>query len=300
MTEQGLRVIGEVRATVGEAPLWFAAERALYWIDGMQRRVLRHDAVDGSETWRELPYRPSCLAPLPDGRLLIGYKKGIGLFDFAAGRAVALPLAGIDFTDVSFNDGICDAAGRLWIGTRHARATDPVAALWRIGPAMSVTLMREGIVLSNGMAFSPDGRLLYHADSRPGRIDVYDFDAGEGRIGPPRLLVDYAGRGRRPDGCTVDAEGFLWVAEIDGWRIARYAPDGRLDREIMLPVQKPASLAFGGPAMSTLFITSISYGLDAAALAAQPAAGRLMAIEVAVRGLPEQPFRGVAASLLDA
>jgi len=149
--------------------------------------------------------------------------------------------------------------------------------------------MREGLVLSNGVAFSPDCRLMYHADSRPGRIDVYDLDLASGALSAPRRLIDYAGKGRAgkvrlPDGCTADAEGLLWVAEIDGWRVARYFPDGRLEREIMLPAQKPSNVDFGGPDMTTLFVTSIAYNLDAAARAAQSAAGRVMAIETRIRG----------------
>lgn len=294
MPQDEARLLGEAAAVVGEAPLWSAAEQALYWLDTMQRRLFR--LRDGVTEQRDLPYRPSCLAPLEGTGLLVGYKKGIGLFDFESGRAVQLPIAGADLGEVSFNDGICDAAGRLWIGTRHREASAPVGALYKVDGDLAVTRMRDGLVVSNGIAFSPDGRRMYHADSRPGRIDAYDFDVRAGTLSAPRVLIDYAGKGRRPDGCTVDAEGFLWVAEIDGWRVARYDPEGRLVREIMLPVQKPSSVAFGGPRFETLFITSISYGLDAAARAAQAAAGRTMAIEPGVRGLPEHPFRGAAAA----
>lgn len=287
MTEPAIRVVSGVRAIVGEAPLWSAERRALYWIDGQRRLLLR--LRDGVTETRDLPYRPSCLAPLADGRLLVGYKKGIGTFDFDSGHARQLPLEGVDLGEVSFNDGACDRAGRLWIGTRHREARDPVAALYRFDPGFRATRVRDGIVLSNGIAFSPDGRWMYHADSRPGRVDAYDLDPVGGALPAPRVLVDYAGTGRRPDGLTVDAEGFLWVAEIDGSRVARYAPDGRLDRAVILPCRKPSSVAFGGPDLSTLFVTSISYGLTEEELAAQPCAGHVMALATDVAGLPEPP-----------
>jgi sugar lactone lactonase YvrE len=144
-------------------------------------------------------------------------------------------------------------------------------------------------VVSNGIAFSPDWRTMYHADSRPGRIYAYDYDVASGKPTRRRLLIDYAGLGRRPDGCTVDAEGFLWVAEIDGARLGRYAPDGRLEQTVMLPVSKPASVAFGGADLRTLFITTISYGL---APGAEAWAGMLLSIRVDVAGLAEPGFSG--------
>jgi sugar lactone lactonase YvrE len=200
----------------------------------------------------------------------------------------------MEFAVASFNDGACDAAGRLWIGTRHRDASEPVCALFCIEPGLKVRRVVEGLTVSNGIAFSSDGRTMYHTDSRPGRIDAYDYDAATGTPSGGRVLLDYRGKGRRPDGCTTDAEGFLWVAEIDGGRVARYAPDGRLDRTVALPVAKPASVAFGGPDFQTLFITTISYGLDAAALAAQPLAGKLLSLRTDVAGLPEPPFRGLS------
>lgn len=290
MTEATIRILGDVTTIVGEAPLWSAAEQALYWIDGQRRQAMR--LRDGVTEIRELPYRPSCLAWLPEGRLLVGYKKGIGSLDFDSGAARQFALGPeVDLGEVGFNDGACDPAGRFWIGTRHAHASEPLGALYRFDAAGRVARMRGGLTVSNGLAFAQDGRLLYQADSRPGRIHVHEVDPATGGIGAARLLVDYEGLGRRPDGCTLDEEGCLWVAEIDGWRVARYAPDGARLAEIMLPVRKPASVCFGGPDMATLFVTTISYGLDEAEAAAQPAAGRVLALRPGVRGLPEPVCR---------
>jgi sugar lactone lactonase YvrE len=232
--------------------------------------------------------------PLASRGVLIGYKKGLGLFDFDTGETRPLAVPGVDLETVSFNDGKCDPAGRLWIGTRHRDAREPEGALYRVDTDLAITRIRGGLVVSNGIAFSPDGRTLYHIDSRPGRIDAYDYDIETGTASSPRVLRDYQGLGCRPDGCTIDAEGCLWVAEIDGGRLARYAPDGTLDRTVMLPVSKPSSVGFGGSDLRTLFITTISYGLTDEQRAAQPWAGRLLMLRTEVPGLPEHPFRGAS------
>jgi sugar lactone lactonase YvrE len=284
--------VAEYVAIVGESPIWSPDEQALYWIDGLRPHLMRLDHGTGAVRIRALPYRPGCIARLPDGRLLIGYKKGIGAFDFESGANTVLPAGGVDFGDVSFNDGACDRRGRFWIGTRHREASAPKGALYRIGTDMTTDRMMDGLIVSNGIAFSPDGGTMYHTDSRPGRIDAYDYDQDSGTPGRRRVLLDYAGRGFRPDGCTVDAEGFLWVAEIDGARISRYTPSGALERSIPLPVRKPSSVAFGGPEMTMLYITTISFGLTPEQRAAEPWAGMLLAMETGIRGLPEPVFRG--------
>ena len=152
--------------------------------------------------------------------------------------------------------------------------------------------MDEGFVISNGRAWSPDDKTMYHTDSVPGRIDAYDFDLAAGTLSNRRVLIDYAGKGCRPDGCTVDAQGCLWVAEVEGWRVARYRPDGTLDSQIALPFRKPSSVMFGGDDLRTLFITSVTAGLSEQELAQQPNAGMLMAVDVGVAGLPEPRFAG--------
>lgn len=284
-----VRFIDDFAATLGEGPLWSPHDQALYWLDTMQKKLLRLRWPGGRTEARDLPYRPSCMAFLADGRLIIAYKKGIGLFEFDSGKAEQLALSGVRFDNEIFNDGACDRAGRFWIGTRDREATKPNGALYRLGPDLAATRTTTGLVVSNGMAWSPDGRTFYHTESRPGRIDAYDFDVATGAITNPRPFLEYQGKGRRPDGCTVDAEGGLWVAEIDGARVARYRPDGRLDREIMLPIPRPTSVMFGGDGLATLFITSMRHGVADTDLG-DPRHGMLMAIEPGVRGMEEPAF----------
>lgn len=282
------------RATLGEGPLWVARDSALYWIDIHQELLVRYTPASGRSDMRKLPARPTSLCAREDGSLLVSYKAGMGSVEFESGRTQDLRLRGVDFAREAFNDSACDRLGRLWIGTRDPNpvAAQPVAKLYRMGSDLQAVCMDEGFVISNGRAWSPDDKTMYHTDSVPGRIDAYDFDLASGALSNRRVLIDYQGKGCRPDGCTVDAQGCLWVAEVEGWRVARYRPDGTLDSQIPLPLRKPSSVMFGGDDLRTLFVTSVTAGLSREELAQQPQAGMLIAIDVDVPGLPESCFAG--------
>jgi sugar lactone lactonase YvrE len=281
------------RATLGEGPLWVASRQALFWIDIHQDTLLRYSLRDDRTDRLVLPARPTSLAEDARGHLLVSYKKGLGAVDFDLQRTWSLPVTGVDFAAEDFNDSACDAHGRLWIGTRDPSPTPGarVGRLYHMGPEFRAKCADQGFVISNGRAWSPDGGTFYHTDSIPGRIDAYDFDVASGQIANRRTFIDYTGKGMRPDGCAVDAEGCLWVAEVEGWRVARYGPDGRLRRVVELPTRKPSSLAFGGEDMRTLFITTISVGLNADEAAAQSLAGALFMLRTDVPGLRKHSFR---------
>jgi L-arabinonolactonase len=287
-----IKAIPHYRATLGEGPIWVAARQALYWIDIHQETLIRYlPATDRSDT-RKLPQRPTSLCERTDGQLLVSYKTGMGTIEFESGRTQQLQVSGVDFEHEAFNDSACDRLGRLWIGTRDPNpvAATPVGGLYRMGSDLHAVSADRGFVISNGRAWSPDGRTMYHTDSVPGRIDAYDFDLATGSLSNRRVFIDYAGKGCRPDGCTVDAQGCLWVAEVEGWRVSRYRPDGTLERQVELPFRKPSSVMFGGADLRTLYVTSVTHGLTAQEMADQPLAGMLMAIDVDVPGLPEGRF----------
>lgn len=287
-----IKAIKHYRATLGEGPIWSANQQALYWIDIHQETLIRFiPALDRSDT-RKLVHRPTSLCERTDGKLLVSYKTGLGTIDFDSGQTQDLQLSGVDFEHEAFNDSACDLLGRLWIGTRDPNplAARPVAKLYRMGGDLRAVCIDEGFVISNGRAWSPDSKTMYHTDSVPGRIDAYDFDMASGSLSRRRVFIDYTGKGCRPDGCTVDAEGCLWVAEVEGWRVSRYRPDGALDRQVTLPFRKPSSVMFGGADLRTLFVTSVTHGLTSQELAEQPLAGMLMAIDVDVPGMPEGRF----------
>jgi sugar lactone lactonase YvrE len=171
---------------------------------------------------------------------------------------------------------------------------EPNGGLFCLHADFSMHRHASGLVVSNGIAWAEAGRVMYHVDSHPGRIDAYDFDGSTGALSNRRVFRDYVKERAAsiPDGCAADAEGGLWVAEVGDWHIRRYAPDGRLDREIRMPFRKPTSVMFGGADLGTLYVTSMRFGLTDSALADQPLAGSLLQLDVGVKGQPEHVFAG--------
>lgn len=281
-------LVFEVGNALGEAPLWDGARGALYWVDCLARELLRATPTGRAiERW-PLTGQPGCIVPRSDGRLLVAYRNGLGLFDPATGESSALTVCGVDFSRERFNDGKCDPRGRFWVGTMDRELRQPVAAVYRLEPgsdAGNAGFERSaisGLTLSNGIAWSPDGSTMYVCDSRPGALLRYDYDPGSAAPSGRRVLVDFAQGPGRPDGCAMDAEGGLWVAEFNAGRVGRYDERGRLDGIVELPVSRPTSVAFGGEAMQTLYITSMREGTDPAR---EPLAGCVFAVEPGVRGL---------------
>ena len=281
-------------AELGECPLWDPDSQALFWIDVVGRRMFRRAAAAGAiESWA-LPRLPGSYALRHDGGMLMAWRNGIGLVDPAAGRFEDLPPGpdGPDFALERFNDGACDRQGRFWTGTMARSLRDPVGHLYRVDPDHSVHRMAGGVILSNGIAWSPDDRTMYHCDSGARAVFAHGFDLAAGTLAPRGMFADFTGRPGRPDGCTVDAEGHLWVAAVEAGELLRFAPSGALVACVPLPVSRPTSLAFGDGDLRTLYVTSLRDGLDAAALAGEPDAGRVFALRPGVAGLPKPRFEG--------
>jgi sugar lactone lactonase YvrE len=204
---------------------------------------------------------------------------------------LAQPEAG--HQDVRMNDGACDLQGRFWAGTVAYDETPGAAVLYRLELDGSCTTVLTGLTISNGIGWSPDGTTMYLNDSGTARLDAFRFEGASGAIGERRTLVRIDEPGVAPDGLTVDEEGGIWVALWNGGAVRRYAPDGALLQVVELPVARPTSCAFGGPDGTTLFVTSARTDLDDEALAQQPHAGHVFAIDgLGVRGLSSLPYRG--------
>jgi sugar lactone lactonase YvrE len=273
-------------------------DAALFWVDVVGRKIFRYKPDGGPAESRDLPFAPSAIIPRKDSGFLLVTKQGMALFDFDSGTLETIPVWQIDFSQEIFNDAACDRFGRLWVGTRDRNVAEPKGCLYRMEADFTMTRQSEGLTVSNGIAWSPDSKRMYHADSRPGSVFVYDYDLATGSIENRRVLIDYtaeAGAQGHPDGCTVDAEGGLWIAEVEGWRIARYSPEGELDRAIQMPFAKPTSVMFGGSRLETLFVTSMQFRLSEEELSEQTLAGRVLALDAGVQGLPE-PAVGATAN----
>lgn len=278
---------------LGECPVWNQREQSLYWVDCTGSRISAITSGGAVRTWM-LPELPGSFAFRENGGLMMAFRKGLAFVNLDAPIPEVNWLAdtGIDHGMVRFNDGACDRHGRFWAGTFHRKMTDRIGGLYRVDADTSVRQMDTGIMSSNGIAWSPDNRTMYYTDSRPGVVYAYDFDLDEGSVRNRRVFLDYSTVNYGPDGCAIDSMGCLWVAEVRGSRVTRYRPDGKPDSSFDLPVTRPSSVAFGGPDLSTLYITTLVYGMGEEERAGQPLAGSLLALNPGVTGLPQPRFQG--------
>lgn len=282
--------IGTQRDILGESVLWNEAQRALYWVDIRAPALRKLDfATAAVDTW-PMPDLVGSIAFCDDGRLLVALPDRIGLFDARSRELETLVRPEPRVEGHRFNDGRCDREGRFWAGTMHNVTRAPEGVLYRLESGKALESVRSGICIPNSLAWSPDGRTMYFADSLRYSIFAYDFDAASGDIRNEHVFCTTVPPGF-PDGSTVDAEGFLWNAEFNASRVVRYAPDGRVDRVIDVPTRRPTCCAFGGPDLDILYITTCSQQMTSAELAAEPLAGALFACQPGVRGIAEPRFR---------
>jgi len=290
MTE--IACVVEAHDALGECCLWCPATRRVWWLDILKPCLQSFDPASGEHRATPLPGQNcGCAALRASGGFVLAMDSGLHGFDPATGQMDFLLHAEPGEPANRYNDGRCDRRGRLWIGTMDAGIRRPSGSFYRIGADHSVLHLFDGITVPNSTAFSPDGRTLYFADTPRHLIWAFDLDLDEGTIANRRVFADLTGRKGLPDGSCIDAEGFLWNAEYGGRRLTRYAPDGRTDRTIDLPVTNPTCCCFGGDALDTLYVTSA--GVPSKPAGRAPSIeGALLALDVGVRGLPEAAFSG--------
>ncbi len=285
-----IHLVADVKALLGEGPVWVAREAALYWVDIKGRRLLRLDEA-GTCEW-PTPVRIGSIAPCARGGFIAGTDEGFYAIDLEdEPRFTPLFDPEADLADNRFNDGKVDRSGRFWAGTMDDNERASTGSLYRLDSVQDCVKVDKGYAVTNGPAFSPAGDVMYHTDSA--RRKIYRFAlAADGTPGERSTFLHFTGAEGYPDGMTVDAEGCLWVAFWDGWAVRRFSSTGETLETIETPVQRPTSVAFGGPLFDRLYITSARIGLDETALAVQPSAGGLFMVETGVAGLAEQPFAG--------
>ncbi|MBI3453442.1 MAG: SMP-30/gluconolactonase/LRE family protein [Rhodospirillales bacterium] len=278
-------------ALLGEGPVWDPGEGALYFVDIKRPAVHRyHPQSNNRQSW-PMSEPIGCIARRRRGGFVAGFKSGFAFVDLAQATIEPIGDPEPERPNNRFNDGKCDAQGRFWAGTMDDRERSPTGWLYRLDPDLSWRRMDGGYVCTNGPAFSPDGRRMYHTDTI-GRT-VYAFDLSpDGVPSGKRAFVTFAAADGYPDGMTADAEGFVWICHWGGWRLTRFAPDGSVERTVDMPAAQVTSCAFGGAALDTLYITTAAIGLDNAARRAQPLAGGLFALRPGVRGLAAPAFAG--------
>jgi sugar lactone lactonase YvrE len=284
----------DIPMQVGECPLWHPDEAALYWIDIAGQAVHRLDPASGTHDSWAMPSEPGCIAHCASGGMVVALRSGLMLLDTASGALTPLLDAPYDSSKLRFNDGRCDAAGRLWTGTMYEPRDQQLGSLFCIERG-TIRDWAKAVTVSNGVAFSPDNRTLYHADTTAHRITAYDFDVSNGRIADGRLFKQFStdrshNYGGRPDGAAVDSAGAYWCAMFEGGRILRLSPSGEVLREISLPLRCPTMVAFGGADLHTLYITSARHNRPAAELAQYPLSGCVLALQIEVAGRAEAAY----------
>ncbi|WP_151639300.1 SMP-30/gluconolactonase/LRE family protein [Noviherbaspirillum aerium] len=294
MSTNVIRPILDTPMLLGESPLWHPVESALYWIDIAGQAVHRFHPHNAAHHKWSLPSEPGCIAYSKDGQILVAMRSGIAMLDPASGALDMLAAPPYDPSAVRFNDGRCDAHGRLWAGTLYDPRDRQGGSLFCIERG-NIRDVSHPVTVSNGVAFSPDYRTLYHADTTAHRITAYDYDVSTGSVGKGKLFREFssdksANYGGRPDGAAVDSEGAYWCAMYEGGRLLRLSPSGETIREIELPVRCPTMVAFGGPQLRTLYITTVSHKRPPEELARYPLSGCVLAMETEVAGLPEHAY----------
>jgi sugar lactone lactonase YvrE len=275
---------------LGECPLWDELAAMLWWVDARWPAVKRLDPATGAVMMLVLPEIVGSIALRESGGMLAATKSGIHLLDPASGALEAKIDPEPHLPDNRFNDGRCDRAGRFWAGTMSHVNREPTGSLYRFDADFRSTKLRNAIIIPHTLAFSPDGRTMYFADTNRHAIWAYDYEPESGAATGERVFAD-TGKGR-PDGSCVDAEGCLWNADYGAARVVRYTPAGKVDRSFALPVTNATCCCFGGKDLDTLYITTATQRLTPEELVKQPLAGSLFALHPGVRGLPESRFAG--------
>jgi sugar lactone lactonase YvrE len=280
--------------TLGESPLWHPAEKLLYWIDIVGPALHQLNVRTGYHRMWPMPTNICCIAPHLKGGLVAAMRNDFVHIDTSSGKLFTIASPITPAQPLMFNDGKCDRQGHFWAGTKDIAEKSPIATLYRLDKNGQFHAMVNHIVETNGVAWSPDNKKMYFCDTLPRLIHEYDFDAAHGILSNHRLFTTVTERADigLPDGLTVDAQGYLWSVHWNGWRIVRYSPDGKIDREIRMPVQRPTTGCFGGDDYKTLYVTSIRKELSPAELKNGPLAGCVFSVNVeGAQGIAE-PFYG--------
>ncbi len=288
-----IEVFSERAERLGEGPLWDPGEERLYWIDSYGPALHRADLSGGDRRTWPLPEPVGSFALRERGGAVLALRSGFHALDFETGEVTRLvdPLQPGDLT-ARLNDGKTDRQGRFVAGSMDFEERAPVGRLFGLDTALSVRTLDTGIICSNGPCFSPDGRILYFADSFRKTIYAYDYDTATGGVSSRRVFATFDGFHGYPDGATVDAEGCVWSVEVYAGRLVRFDPEGCVDRVVGLPVFSTTSVSFGGPDLDIAFVTSMArpYG---GRRHAEREAGMVFAVHgLGVKGLPEARFAG--------
>jgi sugar lactone lactonase YvrE len=287
-----LEVACSYRCELGEGPAWDERDETLWWVDIDGHQLLALNASSSSARSFDLEQPVTMVVPRLEVGLVIALARSLVMTDEQLSITHMIPMPIPRSETLRLNDGGCDSAGRLWVGSMATDGSRHRSALFRVERDHHVAIVRDRVSVSNGLGWAPNGRTMYYVDTPTAQIEAIQYDVATGGLADTRALARLRPEQGRPDGLCVDAEGCVWVALWGGGAVHRYTPYGRLDMRIELPVTNVTSCCFGGRDLNQLFITTARRGLDVRARQAQPLAGSVFVSEPGIQGLPAARFAG--------
>ena len=286
------RCVLDLKASLGECPVWSVGEQALYFVDINAPSLHRFEPETGAHRAMPMPSSVGSFGLRAGGGFVVALRDGVWLADARGTLDRKLADAPYDPSTHRFNDGRVDRQGRFWVGSMNERRDAASAALYRLEPDGALDVAIDAITISNGLAWSPDGRTMYHADTPTHTVRAFAFDAASGTPSAPRVHARFEGETDRPDGAAVDSAGHYWSAFYRGGKVVEVDGAGRTVRELPIPAMCPTMCAFGGPDLCTLYVTSARQQRPDDELARLPQSGGVFAMRVEVPGLPEPLYAG--------
>jgi sugar lactone lactonase YvrE len=278
------RLVWDLRADLGEGPVWVERDAALWFTDIKSQKIHRFDPENGEKQSWDAPERVGFVLPAESDGFVAGLQSGLHHFEPASGLFSLIVEVEAGLPNNRLNDGVVDPNGRIWFGTMDNGERAKSGAFYCFDRGELKRTHLTGIAITNGPAVSPDGNTLYWVDTLAGTISANDIGP-DGTLGETRLIVRIPGSEGHPDGPTVDGEGCIWISLYSGWEARRYSLDGELLERVRFPVSNITKLAFGGPGLRSAFATTARHHLTPDALEQQPLAGGLFRFEADVAGV---------------
>ncbi len=280
-------LIYNAKAALGESPAWDAKTQTLYWVDILEKRVYTN-----GRPLLQLDDYVGCVAPRKDGGLILTQRFGFWTMNPDSDRLVTLASPKGEPSNNRFNDGKCDPRGRFIAGTMDHNEQEASGSLYSLSPDGRIKKLLKEIRIANGLAWSPDYKVMYFIDTPTRDVKAFDYDIETGQIANPRVFIHFVDTFGWPDGMTTDMDGNLWIAMWGGGRVTQWSPKGLLLEQFGLPALNVTSCVFGGADMNELYITSARSGLEPAKLRKYPQSGGVFRIKMNITGMPTFAFGG--------
>jgi sugar lactone lactonase YvrE len=283
----------EIPSLLGEGALWSVGLQQLWWVDIEGKKLnLYHPSTNQNQSF-DMPSRIGTVVEVAnEDRVIVALEDGLYFFDWNTNTLEFIINPEASKPDLRFNDGKCDPQGRFWVGSMHMNQTTGAAGLYRLNRDLTVYQALDQITISNGIVWTSDHKTMYYIDTPTGKVMGYDYDPETGAISNPRVAVEIPQGTGHPDGMAIDVEDKIWVAHWGGAAVYRYDPlTGKTLLKVEVPALNITSVAFTGPELKTLLITSASVGMDENQVQNFPLAGSLFTVEVDVKGCTFSLFK---------